>query len=157
MNTQSPFSRCGDCPAENPRRKQYLTENTSLPRIPERRNVIWKIGMGVEAIGGGGCKKMCPKFEGCSAPICPIEPEWRKCVHNKDDPVCFYLRQHAKDPLWGQKVGGVARKLINKVGEVYPEIVIRYAPIKNSLARAAISPVKGFLAERGTCRNDLKK
>ena len=113
--------------------------------------------MTYKIMNGSGCKVVCPKFDHCSAPICPIDPEWQKRVHIKGDPVCFYLRQHAKDPLWGQKVGGVARKLINKVGEVYPEIIARYAPIKNSLARAAISPVKGFLAERGTCRNDLKE
>jgi len=99
----------------------------------------------------------CPRFERCSAPICPIDPEWQKRVYKKGDPVCFYLRQHAKDPLWGQKARGVARKLIDKVGEVYPQIVERYAALKTALVRASKSPVKGFLTQRGECRNDFKK
>ena len=76
--------------------------------------------MAFDIMDGSECKKICPKFEQCSAPICPIDPEWQKRVYKKGDPVCFYLRQHAKDPLWGQKAGNVARKLINKVGRGIP-------------------------------------
>ena len=113
--------------------------------------------MAFDIMDGSGCKNICPKFEQCSAPICPIDPEWQKCVYKKGEPVCFYLRQHAKDPLWGQKAGNVARKLSDKVGEVYPQIVERYAPLKTALVRASKSPVKGFLTQRGKCRNDFKK
>ena len=110
-----------------------------------------------EMMNGSGCKVLCPKFDHCSAPICPIDPEWQKRVHIKGDPVCFYLRQHAKDPLWGQKAGSVASKLIDKVGEVYLEVAARYGPLKTALVRAEKSPVKGFLAHRGKCRNDFRK
>ena len=113
--------------------------------------------MKLEIMNGSGCKVLCPKFDHCSAPICPIDPEWQKRVHIKGDPVCFYLRQHAKDPLWGQKAGGVARKLISKVGEVYVEVVARYGPLKTALVRAEKSPVKGFLAHKGEYRNDFRK
>ena len=111
--------------------------------------------MAFDVMDGSGCKKICPKFEQCSAPICPIDPEWQKRVCKKGDPVCFYLRQHAKDPLWGQKAGSVASKLIDKVGEVYLEVIARYGPLKTALVRASKSPVKGFLTQRGECRNDF--
>jgi len=105
--------------------------------------------MKLEIMNGSGCKVLCPKFDHCSAPICPIDPEWQKRVHIKGDPVCFYLRQHAKDPLWGQKTGSVASKLIDKVGEVYLAVIARYGPLKTALVRAEKSPVKGFLTQRG--------
>tara|TARA_Y100000588_G_scaffold250656_1_gene265179 strand:+ start:2062 stop:2397 length:336 start_codon:yes stop_codon:yes gene_type:complete len=111
--------------------------------------------MAFEVTDGSGFKKICPKFECCSAPICPIDPEWKKRVHIKGDPVCFYLRQHAKDALWGQKAGCVARELVAKVGEAYPEVIVRYAPIKTSLARAARSPAKGFPDQRERSRHGL--
>ena len=113
--------------------------------------------MKLEIMNGSGCKVLCPKFDHCSAPICPIDPEWQKRVHIKGDPVCFYLRQHAKDPLWGRKAVSVASKLIDKVGEVYLEVIARYGPLKTALVRAEKSPVKGFLAHRGECRNGFRK
>jgi len=33
----------------------------------------------------------CPKFDSCSAPICPLDPDWNKRVMLRDERVCFYL------------------------------------------------------------------
>ena len=86
----------------------------------------------------------CPRFEQCSAPICPLDEQIFKRTHVKGEPVCFYLRQHAKDPLWGRKAGDVPAQLVAQVSALYPQIVERYAPLKSALVRAATSPVKGF-------------
>jgi len=38
----------------------------------------------------------CPKFIGCSAPICPLDPDWKLRVVENGDRVCFFMRENAK-------------------------------------------------------------
>jgi len=38
----------------------------------------------------------CPKHSKCSAPLCPLDPEWMKRRMLKDDRVCFYLTEASK-------------------------------------------------------------
>ena len=90
----------------------------------------------------------CPRFDQCCAPICPIDPDWRKRAHRKDEPVCAYLRRYAKDPLWGQKQGTVPTELWLKVVEVYPQVIERYAPLKKTLKRASVSPFRTVITKR---------
>ncbi len=33
----------------------------------------------------------CPKYQTCSATICPLDPSWRKRRHLKGERICFYL------------------------------------------------------------------
>ena len=103
--------------------------------------------MTYKIMNGSGCKVVCPKFDNCSAPICPIDPEWQKRVHIKDDPVCFYLRQHSKHGHRGQNTGGVPEELLKEVERVYPEVIARYAPLKRALKKASCSPSKRFSGE----------
>ena len=91
----------------------------------------------------------CPRFDHCCAPICPIDTDWRKRVHRKDEPVCAYLRRYAKDPLWGQKQGVVPTELWLKVAEVYPQVIARYAPLKKTLKRASGSPFRTVVKGEG--------
>lgn len=38
----------------------------------------------------------CPKFTVCYAPTCPLDTQWRKRKHLKEDRVCFYLLEATK-------------------------------------------------------------
>lgn len=38
----------------------------------------------------------CPKFLTCSAPICPLDSNFRKRVHLERERICIYLREAAK-------------------------------------------------------------
>ena len=38
----------------------------------------------------------CPKFDRCSAPICPLDPYWNESTYLRGEPVCLYLREAAK-------------------------------------------------------------
>ena len=38
----------------------------------------------------------CPRFDKCSAAICPLDPGWRKRVHARGDETCLYLRESQK-------------------------------------------------------------
>ena len=90
----------------------------------------------------------CPRFDHCSAPICPIDTDWRKRAHRKGEPVCAYLRRYAKDPLWGQKQGTVPTELWLKVVEVYPQVIERYGPLKQVLKRSSSSPFRTVITKR---------
>ena len=38
----------------------------------------------------------CPRFDRCSAAICPLDPGWRKRVHAFGDRVCAFMLEAAK-------------------------------------------------------------
>ena len=86
----------------------------------------------------------CPRFDGCSAPICPIDPKWAERGCRKGEAVCHFMRMHAKNALQGQKAGSVPEEMVETVVTVFQEICDRYAPLKTSLERAALSRPKGF-------------
>ena len=90
----------------------------------------------------------CPRFDQCCAPICPIDTDWRKRAHRKGEPVCAYLRRYAKDPLWGQKQGVVPAELWSRIGEVYPQVIERYGPLKQVLKRSSSSPFRTVITKR---------
>ena len=91
----------------------------------------------------------CPRFDRCSAPICPIDKDWKERVHLKGERVCAYLRRYAKDPLWGEKQGTVPTELWLKVVAVYPQVIARYVPIKKALKRASDSPFRTVVKGEG--------
>ena len=91
----------------------------------------------------------CPRFDRCCAPICPIDTDWRERAHRKGEAVCAYLRRYAKDPLWGQKQGVVPTELWSRIGEVYPQVIERYAPLKKTLKRASGSPFRTVVNGEG--------
>ena len=97
-----------------------------------------------ELCGSTQAMKECPRFEGCNAPICPLDPDVLDRVHVKGDPVCYYLRLYVKNALWGLKPGSLPANLPIRVAELYPVLFFRYAPLKAALLRAAKSPPKGF-------------
>ena len=86
----------------------------------------------------------CPRFDGCSAPVCPLDPNALDRAHPKDEAVCFYLRLHVKNALCGLKPGCVPANLAIRVVESYTRLIARYASLKKALLRAAKSPPKGF-------------
>jgi len=79
----------------------------------------------------------CPKYERCSAPICPLDPNWRKRRHLKGERVCFYLCEAQKD---GSEVifgGRGLGKLFKLMVEATPDISTRWGTIKKALVKAA--------------------
>lgn len=39
----------------------------------------------------------CPWYDKCSAPLCPLDPEWRGRKHLQGERVCYFLREAVKD------------------------------------------------------------
>jgi len=78
----------------------------------------------------------CPKFQACSVPICPLDPNWRKRRHLKGERVCFYLCEaqkfDAEAIFRGRGLGELYRLMV----EATLAISTRWGTIKNALAKA---------------------
>ena len=94
--------------------------------------------------GGTQAMKECPRFDGCCAPICPLDPDVLDRAHIKGDPICHYLRLYVKRALWGLKTGSIPANLEIRIAGAYSRLKVRYGPLKNELERVAKSPPKGF-------------
>jgi len=79
----------------------------------------------------------CTKFQACSAPICPLDTNWRKTVHLKGERVCFYLCEAQKGGSEARFRGKGLEKLYQLMVEATPDISIRWEPIRKVLKRAA--------------------
>lgn len=79
----------------------------------------------------------CPKFDGCSAPICPLDPEWPQACHLEGEAVCLWLRELSKpsgEAVLAHALPGNAVQVIVKAA---PNIIARHGPIRRMLKRAA--------------------
>jgi hypothetical protein len=39
----------------------------------------------------------CPKYQSCSAPLCPLDDQWHLRGAHRSEPVCFYLCEYRKE------------------------------------------------------------
>lgn len=78
----------------------------------------------------------CPKYQQCSAPICPLDEKWQKRKHISGDRICFYLAEAQKRSA---KIDFEVRGLgyLYEVMERHtPEISQRHHSIKTALDKA---------------------
>lgn len=80
---------------------------------------------------------LCPKFESCCAPICPMDADWRKRSHRKGERVCLYLREASKNGGTLENHGYLPKVMRELITKVYPEIVSRHGAVRLALERAA--------------------
>ncbi len=78
----------------------------------------------------------CPKFDRCSAPICPLDPDWRLRVYRRDEPICFYLLEYVKPHARAQFIGGMAMPIYEAIERSMDAMCSRYAPLRKALERA---------------------
>jgi hypothetical protein len=87
--------------------------------------------------------KLCPKFNKCSAMICPLDEKWRERVHIQGDPVCAVLLTYKKEN--GFHIIDYYLKyiyLLQKVIENYNLILERWGSIRRACKIAESSPAK---------------
>ena len=54
----------------------------------------------------------CPKFDSCSAPVCPLDPAWQNIHQLKGERVCYYLTEYSKPaarPILEEALAGEQR------------------------------------------------
>src|SRR5690554_5239949 len=82
----------------------------------------------------------CPKFDQCSAPICPLDAAWRKRVMLRDESVCSYLLEYARENRPNFE-GGREGYIAKAVGRHYLDMVSRLYPLRKAVLRASKRPV----------------
>lgn len=82
----------------------------------------------------------CPKWDGCSAPICPLDPDWKSRKHLDGEKACFYLIEFAKPPGKAILSMVLAGELYETLARVYVEVMSQPHPLKNQLKRAKKNP-----------------
>jgi len=78
----------------------------------------------------------CPKYEKCSANICPLGSDWQLRTHRNGEPTCFYLREYVKQGGIAKLRGYIPKEMLEQIAEVLPDIMLRYVDIKNRLKRS---------------------
>ena len=88
----------------------------------------------------------CPRYDTCSAPICPLDPLWRKRRHQKSEPTCFYFREAGKEGAEKRFSGRADRAIYLRAVEVRPLIETAHGDLWKRLQEAALTP---STADRG--------
>lgn len=82
----------------------------------------------------------CPKFDRCSAPICPLDSDWRRRAHLKGERVCFYLVEASKRSGRLPHVSPLSVELRQAIEQAYSAIAKRYGPIRQRLRETCATP-----------------
>jgi hypothetical protein len=78
----------------------------------------------------------CPKFDGCSAPICPLDEDWQLCSHLDGERVCHYLTMLQKSTVKPVFWGGQEGELYKVIAEQHQKIIALHPLIKRQLMRS---------------------
>jgi hypothetical protein len=84
----------------------------------------------------------CPRYQACSAPICPLDADWPKRSHLPEDRVCRWLTELAKPGGIAILEGVLEGVLARRVAEVSPAILARTGRIRDCVRRAATTGSK---------------
>jgi len=78
----------------------------------------------------------CLRFDRCSAPICPLDPDWKLRVYRKGEPICFYLLEFVKPDAKAQFQGSIGVRVYEAIQTSIDAMSHRYAPLCRALERA---------------------
>lgn len=83
--------------------------------------------------------RQCPKFQTCSAAICPLDSEWQLRSNQNFDRICFYLAEsvkiNAKAIFDKQGIG----HLFKVMSVVRQEIITAHPRVKDVLKRSSVT------------------
>jgi len=79
----------------------------------------------------------CPRFNACSAPICPLDPSWSKAEHLDGERLCAYLTEAAKEGGLEMVRQTLSSEPAAYVFEEGPKIAAFWPDIRRRLKRAA--------------------
>ena len=80
----------------------------------------------------------CPKWMSCNAPICPLDPDWRRRRHVAGERICLWLREWAKSPSGGKWSLALGGEIAAEVQRVAPEIRAADSDIRAKLKAASL-------------------
>jgi len=81
----------------------------------------------------------CNKFNSCSAPICPLDPDWEKRNYLKGEPSCLYLREHSKIATRANLAYLLPKEFYSSICQVHAEIMARTGVCGIGLLRTVLT------------------
>ena len=82
----------------------------------------------------------CPLWDGCSAPICPLDTGWQDRSHLDGERVCYYLTEYSKEAARPILRGGLDAEHFEAIADLYPEIRAAHPRIRRQLDRSSRKP-----------------
>ena len=79
----------------------------------------------------------CPRYDRCSAPICPLDPRCLHAQHLPGDPVCLWLRELSKPDGEAALRSVLREEVAATVARVAPGIIATQGCIRSALQRAS--------------------
>lgn len=78
----------------------------------------------------------CPKWESCSAPVCPLDSGCLGTVHLEGERICYYLCEAVKDHAEAHFQACSLEEIYERVVRVLPAISETYPPVRRALEKA---------------------
>ena len=79
---------------------------------------------------------LCPKWNKCSAPACPLDPDWSKRALLNDDPVCYYMTEAVKKDAEAVFQRAGKGELFAVVSASIPLMSARWSRVRRALERS---------------------
>lgn len=79
----------------------------------------------------------CPRWEGCSAPVCPLDGAWHRCKHLPGERVCGLMSELVKDGGEARLRASLPSALFNLLAEASPLIASRWGRVRKRLDEAS--------------------
>lgn len=79
----------------------------------------------------------CSKFEGCSAPLCPLDAEWQRRSYLKGEATCLYLRELVKGTNWANLGSPLPTLVAETIAASLAAMLAALGPHSRRLRRAA--------------------
>ena len=86
--------------------------------------------------------RLCPRWERCSAPVCPLDAEWRQRSHVRGEAVCGLLLELAKADGEATLRGCLPAELVETGVAVAPGMLHRWGPLRRASEKASKSGSK---------------
>jgi hypothetical protein len=84
----------------------------------------------------------CPRWRSCSAPICPLDTDWRLRKHLQSEPTCGLLLELAKPGGEATLRACLPAKVAEGAISVAAEVMAAHGPIRRACGRASRSGSK---------------
>ncbi len=81
----------------------------------------------------------CPRYNVCSVPICPLDPDWEVRTHVAGEPVCIWLTEAQKPNAEANFEKAETADLLPWCRQLAEPISKRFGPIRRVIQNAATS------------------
>lgn len=81
----------------------------------------------------------CPRFNKCSAPVCPLDSGWADRRMNRSDPTCFFILEAVKPDAMSRFENSSVGQILFQAMELLPAIIECHPAIKPKLNRASVT------------------